>query len=174
MPENNSGASGYAFVAIVGFITWLALIFSPGMTMEAFLQEVFVGAVVALTVAALTYRYLPGASMRYFHPKRLGYLFVYVVVFIWEMIKANINMMIIVLSPKMPLKPGIVKITTELESPAARLLLGNSITLTPGTMTMEVKDKTLYIHWVKVCDDLSEAGDIIKGAFEKWLKGVFS
>ncbi|NPA75433.1 MAG: Na+/H+ antiporter subunit E [Euryarchaeota archaeon] len=174
MPENNSGASGYAFVAIVGFITWIALIFSPGITMEAFMQEVFVGAVVALTVAGLTYRYLPGASMKYFHPRRLGYLMVYTFVFIWEMIKANIHMMIIVLSPKMPLKPGIVKITTDLSSPAAKLMLANSITLTPGTMTMEIKDNTLYIHWVQVCDDLSKAGDIIKGAFEKWLKGVFS
>ena len=173
MPSN-SGASSYAFVAVISFITWIALIFSPGMSMVAFEEEVFVGLLVALTVAALTYKYLPNASVKYFSPKRLGYLTVYVFVFIWEMIKANVNMAIIVTSPKLPLKPGIVKIKTDLKGNFPRLLLGNSITLTPGTMTMEVNDDTLYIHWVKICDDLKEAGDIIKGAFEKWLKGVFS
>lgn len=169
-----SGASSYAFVAVITFVTWIALIFSPGMTMDAFLEEVIMAVIVSLTVAALTYKHLPNASMRYFHPKRLGYLTVYVFVFIWEMIKANLNMAMIVLSPKLPLKPGIVKIKTDLKSDFARLLLGNSITLTPGTMTMEVDGDTLYIHWVAVCDDLKEAGDIIKGSFEKWLKGVFS
>ncbi len=173
MPSNG-GASSYAFVSVVSFITWLALTFSPGMSLDAFVQEVMVGLIVALVVAALTYRYLPNASVRYFHPKRLAYLFIYAIVFIWEMIKANFNMARIVLSPKLPLKPGIVRITTDLESDFSRLLLGNSITLTPGTMTMEVKGNELYIHWVQVCDDLSQAGDIIKGAFEKWLKGVFS
>ena len=174
MPENKNGASGYSFVAIVSFITWIVLIISPGMTIYDLIQEIIVGAIVAITVAALTYKLLPGASMKYFHPRRLGYLTVYVFVFIWEMIKANINMMIIVLSPKMPLKPGIIKITTDLKPHIAKLMLGNSITLTPGTMTMEVVDNVFYIHWVKLCDDLSEAGNIIKGAFEKWLKGVFS
>ncbi len=173
MPEN-SGASGYAFVATISFITWLALTFSPGMTIEAFIQEFIVGLMVSLAVAAVTYKHLPNASMKYFSPKRLGYLFVYVIVFVWEMIKANLNMAAIVLSPKLPLKPGIVKIKTDLKGNFPLLLLGNSITLTPGTMTMEVNGDTLYIHWVKLCDDLSEAGDIIKGSFEKWLKGVFS
>ncbi len=173
MPSNG-GASSYAFVSVVSFITWLALIFSPGISMDALIQEIIVGLLVSLTVAALTYRYLPNASMKYFHPRRMGYFIVYAVVFIWEMIKANVHMAKIVLSPKLPLKPGIVRISTDLESDFARLLLGNSITLTPGTMTMEVRGKDLYIHWVQVCDDLSQAGDIIKGAFEKWLKGVFS
>ena len=173
MPQE-AGASSYAFVAIITFVTWIALIFSPGIPMGDFLQELIMAVIVSLTVAALTYKHLPNASLKYFHPKRLGYLFVYVLVFIRELIKANLNMARIVLSPNLPIKPGIVKIKTDLKSDFARLLLGNSITLTPGTMTMEVNGDTLYIHWVEICDDLKEAGDIIKGSFEKWLKGVFS
>ncbi len=175
MPEH-SGASGYAFVSVITFLTWVALIYSPGMSREALLQEVIVGLIVSLVVAALTYRYLPGASLKYFHPRRIGYFIIYAIVFVWEMIKANLNMAKIVLTPDLnkALKPGIVKINTDLEPDMAKLLLGNSITLTPGTMTMEVQGNNLYIHWVHICDDLKDAGDIIKGAFEKWLKGVFS
>ena len=174
MQEYKGGKDSFAFLSIVTFVTWIALTLSPGMTWMAFYQELIVGLLVSITVAAMTYRYLPNTSLRYLHPRRLGYLFVYVFVFLWEMIKANLHMARIVLSPKLPIKPGIVKITTDLDSKAAKLMLGNSITLTPGTMTMEVDGNTLYIHWVQICDDLSQAGDIIKGSFEKWLGGVFS
>ena len=174
MQESKGGKESFAFVSIVTFVTWIALTLSPGMSWIDFYQEVFVGFIVAITVASLTYKHLPNASLKYFHPKRLGYLFIYVFVFLWEMIKANLNMARIVLSPSLPIKPGIVKITTNLKPNVAKLMLGNSITLTPGTMTMEVDDNNLYIHWVHICDDLSQAGDIIKGSFEKWLGGVFS
>lgn len=174
MQESKGGKDSFAFVSIITFVTWIALTLSPGMSLIDFYQEVFVGIIVAITVAALTYKHLPNASVKYFHPRRFGYLFVYVFVFLWAMIKANFNMARIVLSPKLPIRPGIVRITTNLKPNVAKLMLGNSITLTPGTMTMEVDGNSLYIHWVQVCEDLSQAGNIIKGSFEKWLGGVFS
>ncbi len=175
MQKDKGGKDSFAFISIVTFVTWVALILSPKMSLLAFYQEMFVGIIVSLTVASLTYRHLPNASVRYFHPKKLAYLFIYVFVFLREMIKANLNMARIVLSPKLPIKPGIVRISTNLKPNVAKLMLGNSITLTPGTMTMEVDGNNLYIHWVYVeSEDEKEAGDIIKGSFEKWLGGVFS
>ena len=172
--HSQGSVSGLIFIAIAVYIIWLALVYSPGVSGAAYMQEAVVGLFVAAAVAGLTYRKFPGASLAYLHPRRLANLVVYFFVFIWEMIKANLNMARIVLSPRLPIKPGIVEIRTDLSSDAARLLLGNSITLTPGTMTMEVSGDRLYIHWVAVCDDLSQAGAIIKGSFERWLKGVFS
>ena len=48
----------------------------------------------------------------------------------------------------MPIDPAIVRIKTNLKHPTARLLLANAITLTPGTLSVELKGEWFYIHWV--------------------------
>lgn len=165
----------FAYVAVVLTIIWVALIYSPGISMEAFLQEFIAGVIVAVAIAAITAGNFEGAGLRYFHPRRVAYFIAFLFIFLIEMIKANLNMAKIVLSPKLPVKPGIVEIETELKQPSARLFLGNAITLTPGTMTLDYKDNKAYIHWVYVeSEDSKKAGEIIKGKFEKFLKEVYS
>ena len=78
------------------------------------------------------------AGLRYF-----GYFFK-------ELVKSNLRLAAIVLSPSLPIKPGIVKVRTRLKSRMGRLMLANSITLTPGTLTIEMDGEWLYIHWVSV------------------------
>jgi multicomponent Na+:H+ antiporter subunit E len=52
-------------------------------------------------------------------------------------------------------------------------MLANSITLTPGTLTLDVSEEHLFIHWINVeSTDTEEASRIIGGRFEKYLKGV--
>eukprot|EP00825_Cyclidium_porcatum_P006434 TRINITY_DN13199_c0_g1_i5.p1 TRINITY_DN13199_c0_g1~~TRINITY_DN13199_c0_g1_i5.p1 ORF type:complete len:358 (+),score=15.93 TRINITY_DN13199_c0_g1_i5:170-1243(+) len=110
-----------------------------------------------------------------FTPKGVFYSFVYIFVFIWALIKSNIDVMLRVISPKLNIKPGIVRIETKLKSPMARLILANSITLTPGTFVVDIKDNYFYIHWIEVCCD----GDIetytneISGQFEKLLLKIY-
>ncbi len=58
--------------------------------------------------------------------------------FFKELVIANIRLAKIVLSPSLPIKPGIIKVRTRLKSKMGRLMLANSITLTPGTLTVEI------------------------------------
>ncbi|MCM8786320.1 MAG: Na+/H+ antiporter subunit E [Candidatus Omnitrophica bacterium] len=79
-----------------------------------------------------------------------------------------------VLSPRLPIKPGIIKIPIELKSPLARTILVNSITLTPGTFTLKVTENFLYIHWIYIYTyDKKQQREKIVGLMEKILKRVF-
>ncbi len=166
--------SSFASVAIVVLIIWLGLIYSPNISFKMFLQELWIGIIVSIIVSLFTFRNFKDIDFRYFHPRRIAYLVVFFFVFLEEMVKANLNMARIVLSPTLPIKPGIVEIETTLKQPVAKLFMGNAITLTPGTLTIECNEKKAYIHWVYVeSKDPRKAGDIIKGRFEKVLEGVF-
>jgi len=86
------------------------------------------------------------------------------------------------LHPKMPIKPGIVKIKTSLKTESGITALANSITLTPGTLTVDLADEGqgdsrqtyLYIHWINVkSDDVEEATKYIAWKFEWFLKKIF-
>ncbi len=80
----------------------------------------------------------------------------------------------IVLKPALPIKPGIVKGRTKLNSPMGRLLLANSITLTPGTLTIELDGEWLYIHWVTVeSADIDAATQSIVAGFERYLEVMY-
>jgi multicomponent Na+:H+ antiporter subunit E len=63
-----------------------------------------------------------------------------------DIVIANINVAIIVLNPKMPISPGIVIMRCDLERSLSRVLYVNSITLTPGTITVELEDNLLIVH----------------------------
>lgn len=87
---------------------------------------------------------------------------------------ANLDMARRVLSPKLPINPGIVKVKTSLKSPMARLILADSITLTPGTFTVDIIDDFIYIHWVDVrSDDIEGATEAIVRKFEKYLEVMY-
>ncbi|RLD44165.1 MAG: Na+/H+ antiporter subunit D [Bacteroidetes bacterium] len=107
-------------------------------------------------------------------PKAIIYTFIYLFVFLVELVKANIDVTRRVLSPKMPINPGIVKVDTHLKSKMARLILANSITLTPGTFTLEVHEDTFYIHWIDVkhADEAHATEDLIR-KFEKLLEEIY-
>lgn len=109
-----------------------------------------------------------------FSPSRFSYFILYTVVFAVELLRANINMMRYVYSPRMDIKPGIVKIRTGLKTPLGRLTLANSIALTPGSLVVDIEGDTLFVHWLDVkTTDPDEATRIIAGPFEVHLEKVF-
>ncbi len=76
-----------------------------------------------------------------------------------------------VLHPAMPIKPGIVRVKSSLKSEFAKMLLANSITMTPGTITVDIIDDDFYIHWIYVStDDPAVYTKKIIGKFEKYIK----
>ena len=107
-------------------------------------------------------------------PKAFIYTILYVFVFIVELIKANIDVTRRVLSPGLPINPGVVKVKTRLKSKMARLILADSITLTPGTFTLHVEEDTFYIHWINVeNDDVEQATEDLVRKFEKYLEVLY-
>jgi multicomponent Na+:H+ antiporter subunit E len=99
---------------------------------------------------------------------------VYLFVFIWQLLLANIDVARRVLSPTIPLNPGIVKVKTKLKGDFGKLTLANSITLTPGTLSIDIIDDELFVHTVFVKGETEEAKqqNIIE-PFEKILGGIF-
>jgi len=95
----------------------------------------------------------------------------YISTLLMELVKANLNVAKIVLNPKLPISPKIMKVDTNLQSRAAQTLLANSITLTPGTISVELNEDTLYIHTLE--GDFVQNPETLKGPFEKVLKEVF-
>ena len=155
-------------VFALAFLTWLALTAGGGA------QEIIAGAVVALVVALVAGRFMSGFPRRGFL-RRAGFAVLYFFRFLWEMIKANFQVAGIVLHPLRPIKPGIVKIRTELTKDTAMTILANSITLTPGTLTIDINPaaQELYIHCITVDGtDVDENTNRIGARFERILKEV--
>ncbi|MEA1915654.1 MAG: Na+/H+ antiporter subunit E, partial [Campylobacterota bacterium] len=86
-------------------------------------------------------------------------------------VKANIEVAKIVLRPKIQINPGIVKLKTTLCDDFDKLLLANAITLTPGTITMELHEKNLYVHVLDVqSEDKQILQEQIISPFEEVIK----
>lgn len=91
-----------------------------------------------------------------------------------ELVLSNVRLALIVLSPHLPINPGIVKVRTRLKSRMGRLMLANSITLTPGTLTVEMEGEWVYIHWVTVkSSDIEGATSDIVAGFERYLEVMY-
>ena len=129
--------------------------------------------------AALAISWLWRESLSFFSdfratPQAFGAAILYVGYFLKQLFLANLAMARIVLSPALPIRPGIVKVRTTLTSRVGRLLLANSITLTPGTLTVELEGEWLYVHWVDIqSDDIDAATEQIVAGFEKYLKVIY-
>ena len=159
----------YICLAVLLFGLWLLLTGSLDS------QELIVGAVAALLVAGLA-----AGSMRSLTAcdqpalKRVVYAVAYVPYLLWQILLANLDVARRVTSPALPISPGIVRVRTRLTSPLGRLFLTSSITLTPGTLTVETDGADLYIHWIDVtADGIEEASSRIVSGFERYLEVIF-
>ena len=157
----------YVTVFLLSMIFWLML------TFEFTIPNFIVGAVASLITSSLFTRFFVINVYKLIQPHRYFWFLVYLVVFIWECLKANIDVAYRVLHPAMPIRPGIVKVKTTLKSDMAKMLLANSITMTPGTISVDIIDDYLYIHWIYISSDDPEVyTGIITGSFEKYIKRI--
>jgi multicomponent Na+:H+ antiporter subunit E len=133
-----------------------------------------VGLIAAFVITLLFRNGLAVVAEFRFTPRALFAAVGYVFFFLKELVKANLRLAGIVLTPALPLQPGIVKVRTRLKSRMGRLLLANSITLTPGTLTVEMDGEWLYIHWVTVeSADIDAATASIVSGFEHYLEVMY-
>jgi multicomponent Na+:H+ antiporter subunit E len=154
---------------VLAFITWLVLSWTLN------LQFIIAGLIASAFVSVLFHEMLPKEHRVFISPVRIFWFLVYIPVFLYYMLMANFDVVYRALHPAMPIKPGIVKIKTNLKTESGITALANSITLTPGTLTVDLTDDGyLYIHWINVkSDDIEEATKYIVGPFEFFLKKIF-
>lgn len=149
------------------FVLWLLLVGNFGS------QEMIAGVVVCAVISLLTLNYtsiLGGIRIHLFAP--ISFV-LYLFVFIKALIVANLDMARRVLSPSLPIRPEVVRVSTNLHSDLGKLILANSITLTPGTLTVDVKHNQLVIHWIDCPPnkDIQAATKEIAASFERHIKG---
>jgi multicomponent Na+:H+ antiporter subunit E len=137
-------------------------------------QELLAGVLLAALLALFQSKLYRTSSTKFLNPMRWIWFVEYILNFIYFCIKANLDVAYRVLHPDVPIRPAIVKVKTDLQTDIAKTFLANSITLTPGTLTIDIEDNDLYIHWINVVsDNPEEQTEIIVKRFEKILRRVF-
>lgn len=156
---------------VAAFIAWCLFTWVPDAA------HLLVGVVVAGIIAQLLGKVVVRQPHHLWHPRRYAtFLLHYMPVFLWEVLKANLDVAYRVMHPQLPIMPGIVKAKTTLRSEMAMTFLANSITLTPGTMSVDLDTDraVLYVHWIDVRSrDIDTITDLIVARFEKILRQVF-
>jgi len=156
------------FQFLIIFMLWLLLTWSLAP------QEIIVGAALALLLSTLLFDVFLQGSEKLVQPARYFWFLVYLPVFFYYVLHANLDVAYRVLHPEMPIRPGIVKVRTTLKSEMGKTFLANSITLTPGTLTVDIVGDHLYIHWINiVTEDPQAATEIIVKKFEGYLRRIF-
>jgi len=155
---------------ILGFLVWACLVWPLDW------QHALIGILAASFVAYMTGDMFVQRPHVFAHPKRYLWFLYYIPVFAWECFKANVDVAFRVGHPDMPIHPGIVKVKTTLKSETGLTFLANSITLTPGTLTVDIdkENSCLYVHWINVrAKDVDKATKLIVERFERILKEIF-
>ena len=155
----------HPFLTVLLAIVWILLQneFSPGMA-------VF-GVILGVIIPRATAQWWPDRPQGF----RLGKMFAYVILVIWDIIIANIQVAWIVLTRRnSKLRPAWVVIPLELRSPEAITVLAGTITLTPGTVSADLSDNghTLLVHALDAADP-DAVRDEIKQRYEARLKEIF-
>ena len=153
---------------IISFLMWVLL------TWSIRIEDLLAGAVVALFVTILTRKLFPDDFLKLLNPRRFLLGVLYIPYLFYYIILANLDVAYRVLNPYLPIKPGIVRVKTSLTNEFAKTILANSITLTPGTLTVEVNGDDFYVHWINVASDNPEVQrEMILGRFERMLRRIF-
>ncbi|NPV87695.1 MAG: Na+/H+ antiporter subunit E [Anaerolineae bacterium] len=110
-------------------------------------------------------------SKRYF--SRFPKVVEFVLFFVKELLLANLRMAVTILSPKMQLRPGVVAVPLDLKTRAGIVFLANMITLTPGTLSLDISvdRKMLYVHTVWL-EDAEKFRSAIKQEYERRVKEI--
>jgi multicomponent Na+:H+ antiporter subunit E len=161
---------------LFSFVLWFLLVWPiDAASGQIMTHDVIAGLVLALIVAVVMREVTTRQFVRWLSPVRIFWLVAYFFVLVYYIIKANFDVAYRVLHPAMPIRPGIVKVKTSLTTETAITVLANSITLTPGTLTIEARpDGTMYVHWINIkADDVEGATKHIVQRFEWFIKRIF-
>jgi len=176
MRSNNNEFSGYRFgvASAILYILWIFLISAGSFSW----QGLILGLVVAGLIALVSSHHLAFLDHLKITPAMPWFMLRYLGQFLLALLQANFDMARRVLSPQLPINPALVLVKTELKSPLGKLILANSITLTPGTLSVDVVEEGIQVHWVDSTPsvqtnqqtDLEQATHLIAESFERHLR----
>ncbi len=145
---------------------------------EEIIAGLVCGILVGLFVGSTTPKIKKRPSMA--NPVRWIKAFVFLFVLFGGMAKANLDVAYRVITGK--IRPGIVKIDPNYKSDLSAAILANSITLTPGTLSVDIDEESnqLYIHWINVSESAVEQikkegkcdPEHVSGSFSKKIRGI--
>jgi multicomponent Na+:H+ antiporter subunit E len=161
-------SKGFFWLWLLLTFVWIAI--SSSLAIESIATGVLISAALAY-VFARKFEIWGGIS---FSPQRLYHFILYTLVFVVELVRANITMMRYVYAPRIDVDPGVVTVKTGLKSPIGRLALANSISLTPGSLVLDISEDGLTVHCLDMRTvDPDDASGTIAGPFEKHLERSF-
>lgn len=151
----------YIIPGILLFLFWMVL--SPGIGV----QTILLGIVLSTLVMLYSKEILFGdTEMPLYQIKHLWNMIQFIGVLVVEIFKANIDVARIVLDPKMPIQPHFIKVPMMLKNDMNKVIFGNSVTLTPGTLTVDIVEDGFIIHALT-----TDAAEAMKESFiEEWIK----
>ena len=137
-------------------------------------RSLIIGRTFSLLVALLTYDAfidVTEASRRTLIP-RLHWALVYLVLIVFKIYVASFRVLLLVVRRR--INPRVVHFRTRLRSDISRVVLANSLTLTPGTIALDLDDDHMIVHWLDAETTHSRhAGELIKGDLERVLRRIW-
>jgi len=160
---------------VLSYILWLLLTWPFGEKGEVVARFLIMGVPIAIIVGLWFGELMKVEPGKMFNPKRYFWFLLFLPVLGYHAFLAACDVVYRVLHPRMPIRPGIVKVKINLTSPSAITALANSITLTPGTLSVDITDDGhLYVHWINVQTlDIEEATKRIVKRYETFIKRIF-
>jgi len=145
---------GVAFAVLWLFVRGVTVFADGGVAPGPVVGEFLVGLAVGLPIAYLFRRFYSPRYVVSRTPRAVPAAVKYLTVFLWELVTANVDVARRVLSPSMPIEPAVIEVPLRVETDLAVTTIANSITLTPGTLTMDydADRNALYVHAIAGSD----------------------
>jgi multicomponent Na+:H+ antiporter subunit E len=166
----------FLITTVVAYVVYLLLTIGSGTVALWSTAELIIGAVLAVVVGAVLKNRFIGEDLRMLNPRRWFTFLAYLFPFFFAMAKANVDVAYRVITGR--INPAIVKINPNLKNDMSATILANSITLTPGTLSVDVDPKTneLYVHWInidpEVLKDMPRDYHPICQSFPDWARRI--
>jgi len=154
-------------------IVYLVLTAGSGSVLLWSPEELIAGIVIAALIGYATRNIMSERLDYFFNPKRWVLFIIYALgPFFLAMARANLDVAYRVITGK--IRPGIVRISPNLTRDESRTLLANSITLTPGTFTLEIDEEgNFYVHWINVPPGKEKpTPEELCGYLPKWARRI--
>lgn len=142
---NKNKRNGSIFLIILLLVFWMIIASSIHWIELVF--GFFASVMIVLYSRDMVFTVEDSTAIR---PKSLKALFILIITLLWEIFIANFHVAKIVLSKKMPINPGFATIKNPLRKDLNKALYGNAITLTPGTLTVDMKNDEIIVHGLEM------------------------